>query len=148
VACRVQPGAQADPQRRARFARFAITVRAVAVRLAGTLERNRMSEEIAEYGLVGQEHDGPEFPVQVVLCKPVLSVRMSPAWFCLVTVTPLLNRPTEIYGEGSFQTLCLAARFAVQTLDTFLAQGGVLKYEDGEPFEANVFGFSLLPRGG
>lgn len=104
-----------------------------------------MTEVIAEYDLVGQKAKGLEFPVRVILCKPTLSEKMAPAWSCLVTVSPLLNKPTEIYGDNSFQALCLAACFAVQELDTFLAQGGLLKYQDGELFEANVFGFSLSP---
>jgi hypothetical protein len=105
-----------------------------------------MSEAIAKYALVGQEPEGPSFPVLVVLEKPEPSEEMSPAWSCAVTVSPMLSKATAIYGEGSFQTLCLAARFAVQTLDTFLADSGSLKYENGESFEPDVFGFSLLPR--
>jgi hypothetical protein len=31
-------------------------------------------------------------------------------------------------------------------LDTFAEHGGVLKYPDGELFEADVFGFKLLAR--
>jgi len=105
-----------------------------------------MPEAIAEYSLMGQEPEGPWFPVRVVLEKPEPSEEMSPAWSCAVTISPILSKAIAIYGEGSFQTLCLAARFAVQTLDTFLADGGSLKYANGELFEPDVFGFSLLPR--
>jgi hypothetical protein len=107
---------------------------------------HRMSAAIAEYRLLGQGPEGTSFPVLVVLEKPEPSAEMSPAWSCAVTVSPLLSKATTIYGEGSFQTLCLSARFAVQALDTFVANGGSLKYETGESFEPDVFGFSLLPR--
>jgi hypothetical protein len=101
---------------------------------------------IAEYELVGNRDSGPDFPVRVKLFKPELSQRMDPAWSCIVLVEPLWQKPFEIYGEGSFQALCLAAKHATQILDTFIEQGGVLKYADGELFEPDIFGFKLQPR--
>lgn len=106
-----------------------------------------MSQVVAEYELVGRRTSGETFPVRVVICMPEPSTEMSPAWQCSVAVEPLWGKPFTIYGEGSFHTLCLAAKHAVQMLDTFAAQGGVLEYLDGEPFEAESFGFRLLPRG-
>lgn len=106
-----------------------------------------MSDVIAKYELLGRRSSGEAFPVRVLLGRPAPSVKMSPAWQCSVTVEPLWSEFT-IYGEGSFQTLCLAAKHAVQMLDTFMSQGGVLEYADGELFDAEVFGFKLLPREG
>jgi len=106
-----------------------------------------MAEVVAEYELVGCRSSGEAFPVRVLLGRPAPSVKTSPAWQCSVTVEPLWSEFT-IYGEGSFQALCLAAKHAVQMLETFMVQGGVLKYADGELFDAEVFGFQLLPREG
>jgi hypothetical protein len=114
--------------------------------LMSNVRAHRMPEVIAEYELVGRHSGGEAFPVSVRLCKPVPSAEMSPAWACSVTVDPLWSKPFLIYGEGSFQALCLAAKHAVQMLDTFVAQGGVLQYADGELFEPELFGFKLLPR--
>lgn len=71
---------------------------------------------------------------------------MAPAWQCSVSVTPLWNGPFDIYGEGSFQALCLGAKHALQMLDTFVAQGGRLTHSDGSAFESESFGFKLLAR--
>jgi hypothetical protein len=105
-----------------------------------------MPDAIATYELVGRSGDTPPFPVRIVVEKPEPSIKMRPAWGCAVDVHPLTHMPVVIYGEESFQALCLAVRFAVQTLDTFLEQGGVLEYSNGERFEPSVFGFALLPR--
>lgn len=104
------------------------------------------SEAIAEHALLAQRPGEAELPVQVVICKPTPSVAMSPAWECSVSLAPLWEMPFVIYGDDSFQALCLASRHAVQMLDTFAEQGGLLKHPDGEPYEANVFGFKLLAR--
>ena len=104
-----------------------------------------MSMPIAEYELLGS-YNGQEFPVRIKLFQPESSQRMAPACSCSVAVDPLWEKPFEIYGEGSFQALCLAAKHAIQMLDTFVQQGGVLKYPDGELFDPTVFGFQLLPR--
>jgi len=101
------------------------------------------NEIVAEYALIGQRSDETEFQIQIVIRKPAPSVRMSPAWECSVSVAPVWEEPFVIYGETSFQALCLASRHAVQLLDTFAEQGGVLKYPDGTRFEADVFGFKL-----
>jgi|APLak6261689865_1056190.scaffolds.fasta_scaffold65661_1 hypothetical protein len=104
------------------------------------------NEVIAEYALVGQRPGEAEFPIQIVIWKPAPSEKMSPAWECSVSVEQLWKKPFVIYGENSFQALCLASKHAVQMLDTFAEHGGVLKYPDGELFEADVFGFKLLAR--
>jgi hypothetical protein len=105
-----------------------------------------MPDAIATYELVGRRGNTAPFPVRIAIYKPALSVAMSPAWACTVEVSPIAHKPLVIFGEGSFQALCLAARFAVQTLDTFLEQGGVLEYSNGESFDPSVFGFALLAR--
>ena len=101
---------------------------------------------IATYELLARKGAEPPFPVQVLLCKPIQSERMAPAWCCEVTVEPLWSKPFAIYGEGSFQALCLGAKHAVQMLATFIEQGGSLEYPEGESFDPEVFGFELLPR--
>ncbi len=103
---------------------------------------------IATYELVGRKVGGESFPVRVVLCKPIQSQRMAPAWSCEVSVEPLWSKPSEIFGEGSFQALCLGAKHAVQMLATFIEQEGTLEYADGEKFEPSIFGFKLLPNDG
>jgi hypothetical protein len=103
------------------------------------------TDVIAEYELVGRRATGPEFAVHVRICKPVQSVRMAPAWSCSVTVEPLSSKPFEIYGEGSFQALCLGAKHAVQMLATFMEQEGTLHHPEGDPFDVTVFGFQPLP---
>ncbi len=105
-----------------------------------------MSVVIAEYKIVGHQSDGVRFPVRVVMYQPEPSADASPAWQCKVTVEPLWTKPFVIYGEGSFQALCLAAKHAVQMLHTFAEQGGVLEYPDGDSFEAESFGFALSRR--
>jgi hypothetical protein len=105
-------------------------------------------EIVAIYELVASKGAELPFPVRVLLYKPVQSERMAPAWSCKVTVEPLWAKPFEIYGEGSFQALCLGAKHAVQMLAAFIEQGGVLEYGEGEAFDPEVFGFRLLPPSG
>jgi hypothetical protein len=102
-------------------------------------------EIIASYELIARKGAEAPYPVRVLLCKPVQSKRMAPAWSCEVTVEPLWSKPFEIYGEGSFQALCLGAKHAVQMLATFIERGGILEYREGEAFDPDVFGFRLLP---
>ena len=102
------------------------------------------SDIIASYELLARKDDESSFSVRVFLCKPIQSDSMAPAWCCEVTVDPLWSRPFEIFGEGSFQALCLGAKHAVQMLATFIEQGGTLEYPEGELFDPGVFGFKLL----
>jgi hypothetical protein len=101
---------------------------------------------VAEHRLVGRDAKGSAFAVRIALARPEPSLRMSPAWSCTVVVEPIASAPFEIFGEGSLQALCLGAKHAIQTLATFIEQGGRLEYEAGEVFEPSVFGFDLLPR--
>ncbi len=105
-----------------------------------------MPIQIADYELIGNDGKGEDFPVRIALFKPEPSQKMAPAWSCTASIFPMWEQSFEIYGEGSFQALCLAAKHAVQLLDTFVEQGGILKYTDGEPFDPTAFGFVLLPR--
>ena len=108
-----------------------------------------MPEFIAQYEVFGRrEPSGPRFQVRVLILKPVQSVDTPTAWACTVSVDPLWSNPFEIFGEGSFQALCLGAKHAVQMLATFVQQGGVLEHADGEPVELSNFGFMLLPAEG
>ncbi|MCG2584167.1 hypothetical protein [Massilia sp. TS11] len=104
-----------------------------------------MSFQIADYELMGNKGGGEDFPVRVALFKPQPSEKIASAWSCTVTVAPLWEQAFEIYGEGSLQALCLAAKHAIQLLNAFVEQGGVLKYRDGEVFDPATFGFELLP---
>lgn len=104
---------------------------------------------IATYELQGRNEGGAVFLVQVFLCRPHESVRMAPAWASEFLVVPFMQESREIYGEGSFQSLCLASRSAVELLASFVEQGGTLEYSDGASFDPGVFGFRLLSdRGG
>ena len=105
-----------------------------------------MPAVIAEEHLVGRRPGGETFQVRVMIGAPERRVKMSPAWQCTVAVEPLWEGPFAIYGEGSLQTLCLAAKYAVQMLDAFIEQGGTLEYTDGTEFDAKPFGFRLLSR--
>ena len=100
-----------------------------------------MTEVIAEYTLMGKRAGEPAFPISLVICKPELSEAMAPAWGCLVTVSPLNSKSLSVYGDGSFQALCLGIRHAMQMLQGFVEQGGALQYENGESFDPSVFGF-------
>ena len=100
---------------------------------------------IASYELLARKEGEPPFSVRVFMCKPIQRESMAPAWCCEVTVDPLWSRPFEIYGEGSFQALCLGAKHAVRMLATFIDQGGTLESPEGELFDPEVFGFKLLP---
>jgi len=91
--------------------------------------------------------EGKEFAVAVSISAPAPSERMAPAWSCLVTVAPMWAKPFEIYGDDSFQALCLGARQAIQMLAAFLQQGGTLLHPDGTGFDLQVFGFALSPQG-
>lgn len=104
-----------------------------------------MSETIAECELIGRRSSGQEFRVLVSIGQPEPTVEDSPVWTCCVVVSPLARIPFIIYGQGSLQSLCLGARHAVQTLATFVEQGGVLTHTDGELFDPEVFGFKILP---
>jgi len=103
------------------------------------------AEVIAEYEVVGRKGGGAPFPVRVVIYKPVQDAGIAPAWSCSVVVEPLWPKVFVIYGEGSFQALCLGAKHAVQMLATFAEEGGILEYANGERFDPGVFGFALLP---
>jgi hypothetical protein len=105
------------------------------------------TELVAHMQLLGRS-EGKEFPVEVSISRPAPSERMAPAWSCTVAVAPLWAKSFEIYGDGSFQTLCLSAKHAVQMLATFIEQGGKLMHLDGTDFEPKIFGFRLLPKGG
>jgi hypothetical protein len=70
---------------------------------------------------------------------------MAPAWSCDVTVEPIWSKSFEIYGEGSFQALCLGLKHAVRMLAAFADHGGLLQYADGEQVDLAVFGFALNP---
>lgn len=105
-----------------------------------------MSDVIANFELIARQEGQASFPMRIEICRPEPSSKMAPAWQCSVSVTPLWNRPFLIYGEGSFQTLCLGAKHALQMLDTFMAQGGTLMHSDGSEFETESFGFKLLAR--
>ena len=108
-----------------------------------------MSNLIAQYEILGRQGPGsPRFQVRVSIHKPVQSVETPTAWACTVSVDPLWSKPFEIFGEGSFQALCLGAKHAVQMLATFVQQGGVLEHADGESVELANFGFRLLPPDG
>ncbi|WP_269533511.1 hypothetical protein [Chitinimonas sp. BJYL2] len=102
------------------------------------------TEVITEFTLVGQRPGEAEFPVHLTITKPIPSEKMSPAWECSISAAQLWETPFTIYGEDSFQALCLACRHSVQILDSFTAHRGTLKYPSGESFEAGVFGFKLL----
>ena len=105
-----------------------------------------MLELIAIHVVVGRhELSGPAFQVRVSIYKPVQAIDAPNAWSCTVLVDPLWSKPFEIFGEGSFQALCLSAKHAVQMLATFVQQGGVLEHENGESVELAHLGFSLLP---
>jgi hypothetical protein len=103
---------------------------------------------IATYELQGRNENGAVFPVQVLLCRPRESVQMAPAWASEFIVVPFMQESREIYGEGSFQSLCLAARSAVELLVAIVDQGGILEYSDGTTFDPEVFGFRLLSNRG
>jgi hypothetical protein len=100
---------------------------------------------IASYELLAGRSDESSFLIRIILCKPIQSESMAPAWCCEVDVDPLFSEPFAIYAEGSFQALCLGAKHAVQMLATFMEQGGTLQYPEGGPFDPTVFGFELLP---
>ena len=106
-----------------------------------------MTELIAEYQLIGKRVGEPTFAIRLAICKPEQSESMAPAWGCLVTVSPLNSKPLTIYGDGSFQALCLGIRHAMQMLQGFVEQGGSLEYENGESFDASVFGLSSSIKG-
>lgn len=105
-----------------------------------------MANVIASFELIASKEGQASFPVRIEICRPEPSSKMAPAWQCSVSVTPLWNEPFDIYGEGSFQALCLGAKHALQMLDTFVAQGGRLTHSDGSAFESESFGFTLLAR--
>ena len=57
------------------------------------------------------------------------------AWACAVAVIGLDSRPRDIYGEDSFQALCLGLNRVRSCLMDFLAAGGQLL----DPEEREVF---------
>ena len=103
-----------------------------------------MPELEAEYGIQGRNPSGSSFPVRVSIFKPVRSTDTPTAWACSVAVQPLWVEPFEIYGEGSFQALCLGSKHAVQMFATFVEEGGTLEYSGGGVLEAECFGFKSL----
>jgi hypothetical protein len=114
--------------------------------LCDRMNRYPMSDVIAEYALVGRAADGTTFPVQITLYRPIVSIEFAPAWECATGIAPWLNI-APIYGVDAFQSLCLAAKHIVQTLDTHVQHGGRLEYDDGAKFDPSVFGFQLVPHG-
>ena len=101
---------------------------------------------IAEYTLIGHQTGRDPFPVHARIWKPMQSNSMAPAWSCTVSVEPFYSKSFDIYGDDSFQALCLGAKHVVQMLATFAEQEGTLRHPDGEVVDLSVFGFSLLPR--
>ena len=102
-------------------------------------------EPIASYEeLQARRNGGAPFPVRVVLFRPALTPDSVHEWSCIVSVEPLWPEAFKIFGGGSFQALCLAARHAVQMLTTFAEREGTLEYSDGATFDPAVFGFRLL----
>ena len=102
-----------------------------------------MSEPVATLELLGKSGEAPAFEVRVIIFPPVPSEPPS-TFACTVEVQPLQSRPFRIYGEGSLQALSLASKHAIQTLATFIEQGGCLLYPEGEEFDPTTYGFRLL----
>lgn len=86
---------------------------------------------IARAEFIGRDANGEEFPIVIEIGQP-----FSPDDFstttgaCEIAVLPFLKRFT-IYGEGSFQALCLALRHVQRELIHFQEGGGILRYEGG-----------------
>jgi len=102
-----------------------------------------MSAAIGTLKLFGAKVGAPLFPITVSIFAPVLAEPPS-TFTCQVEVFPLDSSARAIYGEGSLQALCLAARHAIQLLATFVEQGGQLSYANGESFDLGSYGFRLL----
>ena len=106
-----------------------------------------MSQPVATLEVFGNLGDAPKFPIRVSLFAPVLAETPS-TFTCLVEVLPLDSKARAIYGEGSMQALCLAARHAIQSLATFVEQGGRLTYANSDDdFDVSAYGFRLLGEG-
>jgi hypothetical protein len=102
-----------------------------------------MNHPLATIDLIAYRGASEPFPVQVRLFSPELTDPPS-TYSCVVELHGLSSRARRIYGEGSFQALCLAAQHAIQSLATFAEQEGQLENTEGESFDPTVFGFRLL----
>jgi hypothetical protein len=62
-------------------------------------------------------------------------------WSCVLSLRGLYDNLAAINGEDSLQALCLALRLAERLLREFVAAGGRLELETGDPFPIDaIFG--------
>ena len=101
-----------------------------------------MSQAVATLELYGQKVGTPRFPISVAVFAPMLAEPPN-SFASSVQVLPFDAEARDIYGEGSMQALCLALRFAIESLARFVEQGGRLSYPEGDPFDLEPYGFRL-----
>jgi hypothetical protein len=106
-----------------------------------------MNNIIASTSIFGQRPGEEMFEITVEIGTPYLCGGDPEEWACPVEVRPLCKRLHDAHGSDSFQTLCLAISLAQDLLQDFREKGGLLTYENGEPFPLESYSFEVAKRG-
>jgi hypothetical protein len=94
-----------------------------------------MADVIARESVFGARPGGTRFAIEVSVGKPFrVEGVAAEEWICPLTLSPLFG-VRDVHGNSSLQALCLALSLAVDSLEKFRADGGLLTYEDGTDYD-------------
>ncbi len=98
-----------------------------------------MNSVIATATFFAQRPGEDRFAVTVKIGTPYRIQKGGDQWACPVAIDPLFDNLVDIQGSDSLQALCFALRFAMDLLNSFEADGGVLTYRNGERFPVDAY---------
>ena len=102
-----------------------------------------MNNPVAYLSVCGQRPGKESFEITVEIGTPYLCGEDPEDWACPVAVRPLYQSLRDIHGDDSLQSLCLAISLAQNLLQDFREKGGLLTYENGEPFPLESYSFGI-----
>ena len=93
-----------------------------------------MNDAIAGDDIIGVRANGERITIKLRLGRPYRKDINPETWACPVSLDPLHPRLSDIVGDSSLQSLCLATRLALYLLGGFKEDGGRLLCDDGTEF--------------
>ena len=98
-----------------------------------------MDDVIAGDDIIGVRASGERITIKLRLGRPYRKDTNPETWACSVSLEPLYSRLSDIAGDSSFQSLCLANRLALYLLAGFKEDGGRLLCDDGTEFPLEAY---------
>jgi hypothetical protein len=98
-----------------------------------------MNDVIAADDIIGVRPSGERITIKLRLGRPYRKDANPETWACPVSLEPLYPRLSDIVGDSSFQSLCLANRLALYLLAGFRDDGGRLLCDDGTEFPLEAY---------